>query len=355
MIAQRVSGFSKAVATAALVMSCAFGLQATARAQTTDRMLGIVEPVKAARSYKIAYAAVQMNEEFYLGIAWGIVDEANRAGVQLVRITDAGGYGRSADQIGQLEELRALGVDAVLIVGATFDGYDKVVERLAASGIRVIAVASPISAPRTTVGVMQDEAALGAKIAGYICNKKPRAVVLTLPGPVGTEWNKVRFDGFKAGAAQCGLTLVGNTFKGNISIEDGQQQVSDGLLKNPNAAYVYVVSGALAVGAAQQIKRSGSTAKVVTGTVNERTIALIHDGVIEMVASEPSVLFGRAALQYAIRSLNGQPLPNVKSGVLSYPVVFVPNTEITQANLGTYDLYLADLPPKGWKPPITGH
>ena len=354
MISLRVSPISIVAATAALLVSCLFGFQAAARAQTADRMLGMVAPVKAARPYRIAYAAVQMNEEFYLGIAWGIVDEANRAGAQLVRITNAGGYGRSADQIGQLEQLRALGVDAVLIVGATFDGYDRVVERLAASGIRVISVASPISAPRITVGVMQDEAALGAKISGYICAKKPKATVLTLPGPVGTEWNRVRFDGFKARAAQCGLTLVGNTFKGNISIEEGQQQVLDGLLKNPNVAYVYAVSGALAVGAAQQIKRSGSTAKVVTGTVNERTIALMNDGVIEMVASEPSVLFGRAALQYAIRSLNGDPLPNVKSGVLSYPVIFVPNTELTTANMGNYDLYLADLPPKGWKPPIAG-
>jgi hypothetical protein len=78
----------------------------------------------------------------------------------------------------------------------------------------------------------------------------------------------------------------------------------------------------------------------------------MNDGVIEMVASEPSVLFGRAALQYAIRSLNGDPLPNVKSGVLPYPVVFVPNTELTRANINSYDLYLADLPPKGWKPPM---
>jgi ABC-type sugar transport system substrate-binding protein len=348
----RALWISRVAATAGLLVAYAFGFAGEARGQGTDRMLGMAEPVKAAKPYRIAYAAVQMNEDFYLGIAWGVVDEANRAGAQLVRITSAGGYGHSAEQINQLEQLRALGVDAILIVGATYNGYDRVIERIVASGIRVISVASPIGAAKTTLGVMQDEANLGARIAGYICTKNPKATVLTLPGPAGTEWNKVRFDGFRARAAQCGLTLVGNTFRGNISIEDGQQQVLDGLLKNPGTPYVYAVSGALAVGAAQQIERSGSTAKVVTGTVNERTVALMNDGVIEMVASEPSVLFGRAALQYAIRSLNGDPLPNVKSGVLPYPVVFVPNTELTRANINSYDLYLADLPPKGWKPPM---
>jgi ribose transport system substrate-binding protein len=327
------------------------GAGVAARAAAADRMLGMVVPVKAAKPYKIAYATVQMNEDFYLGIAYGVVDEAARSGAQLVRVMDAGGYGHSAEQLTQLEELRALGVDAVLLVGASFNGYDRVIEHLAASGIRVIPVASPISAPKSTVGVIQDEEALGALIAAHVCRTNPKATVLTLPGPVGTEWNKVRFDGFKAKAQACGLTLVGNTFKGNISIEDGQEQVMDGMLKNPAATYVYAVSGALAVGAAQQLKRTGAAAKVVTGTVNERTVALMNDGIIEMVASEPAVLFGRAALQYAIRSLNGDPLPNEKTGVLSYPVVFVPNVELTRDNINTYDLYLADLAPHGWKPP----
>ena len=323
-----------------------------ALASEPDRMLGLAEPVKAEKPYKIAYAAVQMNEDFYLGIAWGIIDEAKRSGAELVRITNAGGYGKSAEQIAQLEQLAALGVDAILMVGATYNGFDKVIERLAERGVRVVSVASPVGAPDTVVGVTQDEVGLGASLAEHICKKDPTATVLTLPGPAGTEWNKMRFDGFKAKAEECGLKLVGNTFQGNISIEDGQTQVANGLLKHPEASYVYVVSGALAVGAGQQIKRSKGKAKIVTGTINERTRSLIEDGVIELVASEPSVVFGRAAVQYALRALNGDDLPNTRKDILPYPAVFVPNAEITAENIGSYDLYLADLPPKGWTPPV---
>src|ERR1700716_59813 len=131
----RAPWISRVAAIVGLLLAYAFGFAGVACAEGTDRMLGMAEPVKAAKPYTIAYAAVQMNEDFYLGIAWGIVDEASRAGARLVRITNAGGYGRSADQINQLEQLRALGVDAILIVGATYNGYDRVIERIAASGI----------------------------------------------------------------------------------------------------------------------------------------------------------------------------------------------------------------------------
>ena len=326
-------------------------LPSASAADTTDRFGGMSAPVMAKKPYKIAYAAVQMNEDFYLGMAWGIFDETKREGAQLVRITNAGGYGKTAAQIGQLEELRALGVDAVLIVGASFNGYDKVVERLNEAGIKVVSIASPIGAPLTTAGVTQDEKKLGATIADYVCKKDPKGTVLTLPGPAGTEWNKERFEGFKEKATSCGLKMVGNTFKGNISIEDGQAQAADGLLKYPEAKYVYAVAGAFAVGAGQQIKRSHGTAKVVTGTIDERTIELVKEGVVELVVSEPSVLFGRAAVQYAVRALNGDPLPDTIKGVLPYPAVFVPNKPVTADNVGSYNLYDYDLPPKGWTPP----
>jgi ribose transport system substrate-binding protein len=335
----------------ALAILSATTLHPLSAAEGTDRFGGMSAPEMAKKPYKIAYAAVQMNEDFYLGMAWGIFDETKREGAQLVRITNAGGYGKTAAQIGQLEELRALGVDAVLIVGASFNGFDKVVERLNQAGIKVVSIASPIGAPLTTAGITQDEKALGATIANYVCTKDPKGTVLTLPGPAGTEWNKERFEGFKEKATSCGLKMVGNTFKGNISIEDGQAQAADELLKYPDVKYVYAVAGAFAVGVGQQIKRSHGTAKVVTGTIDERTIELVKQGVVELVVSEPSVLFGRAAVQYAVRSLNGDPLPNTVKGVLPYPAVFVPNKPVTADNVASYNLYDYDLPPKGWTPP----
>ena len=316
-----------------------------------DRLLGMVEPVKAAKPYRIGYASADMNSDFFLGLAYGAVDEAQRAGAQITRIVSAGGYGKVAEQVSQLEQFGALKLDGVIIVGAAFNGFDKVVDRLVEGGTKVVTVGAPIGAPKVSVGILQNEGKIGETLAEHICKAKPRATVITLPGPAGSEWNKLRFDGFKAAAQKCDLKLVGNTYAGNISIEDGQQQAADQLAKYPDADYIYAVAGIFAVGAAQQAKRMNSHAKVVTGTLTRRTISLLKDGAIELVVSEPPVVFGRAGLQYTVRLLNGEPLPHTITGIMPFPVAMVPNFSLTPANIGSYDATKYDLPPEGWTPP----
>ncbi len=342
---------SRGVAGAAIAAVAILAAAATSSKAQEDRLLGMVEPVKAAKPYRIGYASADMNSDFFLGLAYGAVDEAKQAGVQITRIVSAGGYGKVAEQVSQLEQFGALKLDGVIIVGAAFNGFDKVVNRLVEGGTKVVTVGAPIGAPKVSVGILQNEPKIGETLAEHICKAKPKATVITLPGPAGSEWNKLRFDGFKAAAQKCDLKLVGNTFAGNISIEDGQQQAADQLAKNPDADYIYAVAGIFAVGAAQQAKRMNSHAKVVTGTLTRRTISLLKDGAIELVVSEPPVVFGRAGLQYTVRLLNGEQLPHTIPGIMPFPVAMVPNFSLTPANIGSYDVTKYDLPPEGWTPP----
>src|SRR6476469_6796720 len=90
-------------------------------AHAEDRLLGMIEPVTAKKPYRIAYASADMNADFFLALAYGVLDEAQRAGVQVVRVLSAGGYGKVAEQIAQLEELNTLKPDAVIIVS---DGFN---------------------------------------------------------------------------------------------------------------------------------------------------------------------------------------------------------------------------------------
>lgn len=316
-----------------------------------NRLLGMVEPVKATKPYRIGYASADMNSDFFLGLAYGAVDEAKKAGVDITRIVSAGGYGKVAEQVSQLEQLGALKLDAVIIVGAAYNGFEKVVDRLVEGGTKVVTVGAPIGAPKVSLGILQNEGKIGETLAQHVCQAKPKATVITLPGPAGSEWNKLRFDGLKAAAEKCDLKLVGNTFAGNIAIEDGQRQAADQLAKYPDADYIYAVAGIFAVGAAQQAKRMHSHAKVVTGTLTRRTIDLLKDGTIELVVSEPPIVFGRAGLQYTVRLLNGDPLPNMLTGIMPFPVAMVPNRSLTPANIGSYNVNEYDLPPEGWTPP----
>jgi ABC-type sugar transport system substrate-binding protein len=347
----RASRFVGGVCASMLVATLVFCIGGSGAVRAEDRLLGMVEPVKAKKPYRIAYSSADMNADFFLALAYGVLDEAQQAGVQVVRVLSAGGYGHVAEQIAQLEELNTLNLDAVILVSAAFDGFDKVVERLVAKGTKVIMVGTPISSPKVSLAIMQNEPAIGKMEADYMCKQKPGATVITLPGPPGSEWNKLRFDGFKAAAEVCKLKLVGNAYAGNISIDDGQRQAGDWVLKNPDADYIYAVAGIFAVGAAQQAKRMNSHAKVVTGNFTRRTADLLKDGSMAMVVSEPAIVFGRAGVQYTVRILNGDPLPNLVDGIMPYPVALIPNHELTAETIGQYDLSKYDIQPEGWRPP----
>ena len=315
-----------------------------------DRLLGMVEPVTGKKPYRIGYASIDMNADFFLGVAYGVVDEAKKANVDLVRIVSAGGYGKVAEQVGQLEQLGALDVDAVILLAVAFDGFDKVIDRLVAKGVKVIALGTPVSSNKVSLGILQNQQQIGETIAAFACERKPKGEVITLPGPAGSEWNKMRFDGVKSGAEKCGMRLVGNTFEGQISIEDGQRQTADMLVKYPDADYLYAVAGIFGVGAAQQIQKAHGKPKVLTSGFTRRTVDLMREGTIALTTSEPPIVFGRAAVQYAVRVLNGDPLPKLIPGIMPFPITLVPTVAVTAENVGKYDVNLFDLAPEGWTP-----
>jgi ribose transport system substrate-binding protein len=328
---------------------------ASPSAETVDRLRGVVEPATAKKPYRIGIAVVQLADDYWKGMVYGLVDEAKQSKVEIVRVLAAGGYGKTSEQIAQLEALEALKVDAIILGAADFDGYDQVVKRLTDKGIKVIAAGVPVNSKLVSLGVTMDEIEIGKTIASYICKQDAKAEVIALPGPKGPAWNKLRFDGVQAGAKDCpGMKLVGNTFAGDITIEDGQSQASDMMIKYPEAKYIYAAAGGLGTGAGLATKRMNRETKVVTSAVTAKTVDLIKDGHIAMVVSEPGILIGRSLVQYTIRLLNGDPMPNLKKGdPIPYPQFLIPMFELTADKLPSYNLSTYDQPPTGWQPPAS--
>ncbi|NJR65002.1 MAG: sugar ABC transporter substrate-binding protein [Leptolyngbyaceae cyanobacterium CRU_2_3] len=317
-----------------------------------DRLRGIVQPVQAKKPYRVGIAVVQLSDDYWKGMAYGMIDEAKQTDIKIVRVYAAGGYGKVPDQIAQLEALEALQVDAVILGAADYDGYDGVIKRLTDKGIKVIAAGVPVNSPQVSFGVTMDEIAIGKTIASYICKQKSSAQVITLPGPQGPVWNKLRFDGVQAGAKACpGMKLVGNTFAGDITLEDGQAQASDQMIKYPRADYIYAAAGGLGTGAALATKGMNRNTPVVTSAVTAKTIDLMKEGHIAMVVSEPGVLIGRSLVQYTVRLLDGAELPNLTpGGSIPYPQFLIPLFELTPDQLNDYNLTNYDQPPAAGNP-----
>jgi ribose transport system substrate-binding protein len=157
-----------------------------------DRLVGLVTPLVAQKPLKIGVTLVHLNDTFWKGVAYGIVDEAKRSNVQVVRVSVAGGYGKTREQFAQLNTLKTLGVNYVALGAASFDGYEPVIRDLKSAGIKVIAAAIPVNSASAAFGITQDDTLIGKVLADAICSKNRSAKIIAIPGPAGAEWARLR-------------------------------------------------------------------------------------------------------------------------------------------------------------------
>ncbi len=343
--------FKLALRAAALALAAAcFAPVHAADHDSVDRLQGLIEPLKAEKPFKIGVTLVHLQDDFWKGIAYGIQDEANRSGVEVAQVTVAGAYGNVREQFGQLNALKTLGVDYVALGPASFDGYDPVIKSLKESGIKTLAVGIPVNSPNVAFGVGQDEGAIGVELAKAICKKQPNSTTLTIPGPAGAEWARLRYVAFQEEAKKCeGMKVLPGSFGGGVDLSYGMSQASDLLLRNPEADFIYTPVIPIGMGAAQAVRQQRKDVQVVSSAIVREAIPMIQDGRFLAVASEPGILMGRLLVQYAIRDHEGKPMDGLKrDDALPYPYVLTPPVTITPDNVNTFPFEAYELPPKGW-------
>lgn len=339
--------------------ACALSVAALAvtmpvQAQTSDRFVGLTTPVKAEKPFKIGVAVVHLQDDFYKGIVYGIEDEAKQVGAQVVQVSVAGAYGNVREQFAQLEALKALKVDVVAFAAASFNGYDNALKALKDAGIKVVAVGIPVGSKHVDYGVLQDDQEIGRTLAREVCATKNLGTVLTVPGPAGAEWARLRYVGFMDEAKKCdGLKPVEGAFGGTLGLQHGLTQTSDLLLRYPDAKYVYTPEISLGMGAAQAIRQQRKNVKVVSSSMVKEAIPMVKDGRFLAIVSEPGIIMGRLAVQFAARQLANKPVSELKAADSSspYPYFNVPPELIKPANVDTHDYHVYEIPPESWKLP----
>ena len=101
----RVGNLLKAAALMALI-TLTFVKTTGIAAADYDRLRGLIEPVKAKKPYRVAFAAVHFIDDYWKGVAYGILDEADKSGVKVVRVLSAGGYGKLPSRSANLRRWR---------------------------------------------------------------------------------------------------------------------------------------------------------------------------------------------------------------------------------------------------------
>src|SRR5690554_7227979 len=94
-------------------------------------------PLEAAsQPWNICVSFPHMKDAYWLGVDYGVVEEARRLGVNL-NVVEAGGYTELNRQISHIEDCVAGGADAVIIGAISLDGLNNLVNELARQDVPV--------------------------------------------------------------------------------------------------------------------------------------------------------------------------------------------------------------------------
>jgi len=281
--------------------------------------------VRAARRYRIAVLFPFQGIPFWVNEAFGIFDQGAKAGVDLLW-RSADGYEHVDRQVAQIAEMKALGVDAVLLGATSASGTRAAVEDLIASGTPVVNHVTSTASPRVSSRVLVDYADIGRRQAAFLKRARPSGgEILMLNGPAGAEWSTNEVNGFKrelGGNAGWRIVAERNSNPDRVA---AQRFVDDLKVRFPETVGCFTVTDSLAMGAMDSLGAiAGSQALITTAGFSPETVEPIRSGRIALNVDESPVLIGRAAMNAVVRLLNGERVPDRQ---------FVPTPEHTAESL----------------------
>ncbi|PDQ19845.1 TMAO reductase system periplasmic protein TorT [Mesorhizobium sanjuanii] len=298
---------------------------------------------KASQPWKICVSFPHMKDAYWLGVDYGVAEEAKRLGVKM-NLVEAGGYTELNKQISQIEDCVASGAQAVVIGAISFDGLNNLVSEIHKKGIPVIDVINGISSPDVSAKSLVSFYTMGSSAGEYLAKKHPagseEVEVGWFPGPAGAGWVEAANKGFLDAVKGSAVKVLDPKF-GDTGKEVQLKLVEDELQANPKIRYI--AGTAVTAEAAQGIIREqGLQGKVdllafyMTPGVYEG----IKRGLILAAPADSMVIQGRIAIDQAVRILE-------KKEYIKHvgPKIFVVDSanvnDVPQTNI---------LPPEGYKP-----
>ncbi|GKX36072.1 MAG: TMAO reductase system periplasmic protein TorT [Rhizobiaceae bacterium MnEN-MB40S] len=268
------------------------------------------EPLeKASKAWDICVSFPHMKDAYWLGVDYGVTEEAKRLGVK-ANVVEAGGYTELNTQISQIEDCVSAGADAVIIGAISFDGLNNLVGEIRSKDIPVIDVINGMSSEELSAKSLVSFGEMGAKAGEFLAAEHPSggeaAKVAWFPGPAGAGWVEAGNTGF-AGAIEGSAVEVVDTKYGDTGKEAQSKLIEDTLEAYPDLDYI--VGTAVTAEAAVPILRSRGLTdqiKVVAYYFTPGVAQGISRGQILAAPTDSTVIQGRIAVDQAVRILEGK-------------------------------------------------
>ncbi|EFO31182.1 periplasmic protein TorT [Roseibium sp. TrichSKD4] len=264
---------------------------------------------RAAKPWNICVSFPHMKDAYWLGVDYGVADEATRLGVNM-NLVEAGGYTELNKQIGQLEDCVASGADAVVVGAISYDGLNNVIGEIAGKGIPVIDVINGVSSNEIAAKSLVSFKTMGYETGAYLAAKHPagsdEVLVGWFPGPAGAGWVEAAHAGFMEAVEGSAIKVLEPRF-GDTGKETQLKLVEDVLQANPDVRYL--AGTAVTAEAAQGlIRERGLKGKVdlLAFYMTPGVYTGIQRGFILAAPADSMVIQGRIAVDQAVRILEGK-------------------------------------------------
>lgn len=263
----------------------------------------------ASQPWEICVSFPHMKDAYWLGVNYGVSEEAKRLGVKM-QLVEAGGYTELNTQISQIEDCVAAGADAVVVGAISFDGLNNIVSEVRGRDIPVIDVINGMSSPELSAKSLVSFGEMGAKAGAFLAEQHPdgsdAVKAAWFPGPAGAGWVEAGNTGFTGAIDGSAIELV-ETKYGDTGKEAQAKLVEDTLEAHPDLNYI--VGTAVTAEAAVPILRARGLTdqiKVVSYYYTPGVDQGIRRGQILAAPTDSTVIQGRIAIDQAVRILEGE-------------------------------------------------
>lgn len=317
--------------------------------------------MKADAKHHICVSFPHLKDSYWVGAAYGIIEEGKRLG-QKITLIEAAGYVNLEKQLAQVEDCIANGAEALVLSAISGDGNAKQVNELRAQGIPVIDLINGINTEVDGKSLMSYYS-MGKNSCSWVAAKHPagsgKVKIAWFPGPPGAGWSVGGNDGCHEAVIGSDVEIV-QTKWGDTGKEVQLKLVEDVIQSQTVGDKVdldYIVGVAPAIEAAVATVRElelGDQIQLVSYYYTPGMHMFVGRGSVAMAPTDQMIIQARISIDQAVRALEGKgsatggrPEYNDTGRMIEHvqPVAF----NVTPDNIGGFDTSTT-LAPKGWTP-----
>ncbi len=317
-----------------------------------------------ANKHHICVSFPHLKDSYWVGAAYGIIEEGKRLG-QKITLVEAAGYTNLEKQIAQVEDCIANGAKALVIGAISGDGNAKQIDELRAKGIVVVDLINGINT-KVDAKSLESYFTMGFIACKWVADQHPagsgKKKLAWFPGPPGAGWSVSGDGGCNAAVKGSDVELVATKW-GDTGKEIQLKLVEDVIQAQTAGGKTdldYIVGTAPTIEGAVSAVRDRDLQKQVKLVSYYYTPGMhmfVGQSRVAMAPTDQMIIQARVAIDQAVRLLEKKPFATGgrdefnKTGRKIEHVQPLP-INVTPENIKSFDT-TTTLAPEGWTPVFT--